>query len=653
MSKKTSSKNGSNNAAEQVMLDAGKSVEEVKSTGAVDRADAATDSLYDDRKGNSGSPSHRAIWKGIGLHHFLPDNDVVDPRVEEVIANTLASLRANKAAGTAYDERGKISQKSYQDLAAAGYFGLQVDKEYGGSGASFKRFARMMTELAAAGFETEAGVASVHGCIGAVKPLSKFGSDEQKAKYLPGLASGERISFFALTEPNAGSDLTNLRTTAFRDGDDYVIVGEKLFISNATYGRTGCLVSMVEGEDKPAVFVIELPKTDTETFELVSYGLHPLRKTINHGLRFKKFRIPAANRLPGDNGLVPAYYGLNYGRVAIAALAAGAMRYQLRSITPGAWGQYRETFTKPIETRSNVKHRIARLAGMILAADAQRDWCASKLDDGYRGELECIVAKVAGSFMQKEATIDLTMITHGGRSMLHGHFIGDNVHETLAALIYEGEGAMLSMKYFLSLAMEHGEKFMLPLGESLKSFKKGRIFAGLGGLIGNGVPFAAWLAKTYLRRFTAGSYISGDFAKMDSRLKKHCKFAQKMCSKLALEMTYYMVKHQAKLADRQPRIVNMSFRVQDTLTMLVTAMHAHKLGDAASIAAADILCQDLRRKLTGEMPSDDYFAACDKLADKVIAGEFKQIDCAAETAIVRPYAKNASEGNGGGLNLKC
>lgn len=622
------------NLAEQVLIDAGYDAKEVKATGAVDRADSATDELYDKRKGNAGSPNLNLIWKGAGLKHFEASDDPVDPAVEKVIADTLAALQANKEAGTAYDAKGKISAKSYQDMAAAGYFGLQVDREFGGSGASFQRFARMMTELAAAGFATEAGIASVHGCIGAVKPVSKFGSEEQKARFLPGLASGERISFFALTEPGAGSDLTALKTTAHLDGEDYVITGEKLFISNAYYGRTGCLVSMVEGEDKPAVFIIELPGTDTETFELVSYGLHPLRQTINHGLRFKGFRVPAANRLPGDNGLVPAYYGLNYGRVAIDALAAGTMRYQLRSITPGSWGKYRVTYTRPIETRSNVKHRIARLASMIVGADGLRDWCAAKLDEGYRGELECIVAKIFGSYMQKEATIDLTMITHGGRSMLHGHFIGDNVHETLAALIYEGEGAMLAMKYFLSLASVHGERFMLPLGNAMKDLKKGKLFSGLFSLIKNGVPFAGWLARTYLRRFTVGA----EAAKVkDRRLRKHVKFALAMASKLALEMTYYMVKHQVKLAERQPRIVNMSLRVQDVLAMLVTAMHAQKLGDEASIMAADILCQDLTRKLLAPQPTDAYFAACDKLAEKVIDGDFHQIDCAAETEVVRPY----------------
>ena len=86
------------------------------------------------------------------------------------------------------------------------------------------------------------------------------------------------------------------------------------------------------------------------------------------------------------------------------------------------------------------RRRIGRLAGLIVACDALSQWCAGLLDQGYRGEMECIVAKIFGSEAQKEAAIELFMKTHGGRSFLHGHLFGDNVHEFLAPCIYEGEG---------------------------------------------------------------------------------------------------------------------------------------------------------------------------------------------------------------------
>ncbi len=627
------SKNG--NLAEDVLRDAGKSEDEVQRTGAVQSADNATDELYGERGRTTGSPVHRVMWNRAGLRHFLPGSASSDAEVEATVARSIEVLKRNKADGTGYDTNGKVSNKTIAELGEAGYWGMLVDKQYGGKGASLSRFTRMITEISAAGFPTEAGYASIHGCIGAVDPVGAFGTEAQKAYFLPQLASGKRISAFALTEPAAGSDLTNLKTVAHRDGDDYVINGEKLFISNAIPGRTIGLVTRVEGEDKPAVFIVELPECENESFQLIHYGIHALRHGFNNGLKFVDFRVPAANRLnaPDGNGLVIAYHGLNYGRVALCANAAGVMRLLLRSICPESWGKYRVTFTQPIETRELVKKRIARLAALIVGADALRDWCSSKLDEGYRGELECIIAKIFGSTAQKEAAIDIAMTTHGGRSFLHGHLVGDNIHDYLAPLIYEGEGEMLAMKFFLSLATEHGSNYMMPLGNGVKALSKGKVFAGAWQLLKCGVPFALWNVNTYLKRFFNGQSVTG----MNKRLQKHVNFALSQCAKLALEISTNMVKHQVKLGDRQARIVHMSQRVQDTLVMLVTAMHAHASKDECTIAAADVLCQDLRHKLTGEQPSDAYFRDCNKLADLVIAGKFKQLDGVESAPVLRSY----------------
>ena len=116
-------------------------------------------------------------------------------------------MHKHRRAGTLLDVAGKIDGAVMQELAAAGYWGLLVDREYGGSGTPFQSFATYLTQMAMAD-PTVAGLASVHGCIGAVDPVRTFGNDEQKQRFLPGLADGSRLSGFALTEPCAGSDLT-------------------------------------------------------------------------------------------------------------------------------------------------------------------------------------------------------------------------------------------------------------------------------------------------------------------------------------------------------------------------------------------------------------------------------------------------------------
>src|SRR5439155_12481855 len=129
-----------------------------------------------------------------------------------------------------------VSEESRRELGEAGYWGLLIAPEYGGSGAPFGPFAPFLTRMATAD-PTVAGLASVHGCIGAVDPVRTFGTPEQKRRLLPPLASGDKLSAFALTEPAAGSDLTALRTTATLVGDHYEVTGEKLFITNAIPGR--------------------------------------------------------------------------------------------------------------------------------------------------------------------------------------------------------------------------------------------------------------------------------------------------------------------------------------------------------------------------------------------------------------------------------
>ena len=141
------------------------------------------------------------------------------------------------------------------------------------------------------------------------------------------------------------------------------------------------------------------------------------------------------------------------------------MRLMLANMLP--WAEFRKTYGQPIATRELVKRRIARLAALIAGADALVAWGSWLIDQGYRGEMECIIAKIFGSEAQKEAAIELFMKTHGGRSFLHGHLFGDNVHEYLAPCIYEGEGEMLGMAFFKSLVKEHGKQFFEPIGKAL------------------------------------------------------------------------------------------------------------------------------------------------------------------------------------------
>jgi alkylation response protein AidB-like acyl-CoA dehydrogenase len=618
--------------AETALRMGGKTEEEARRLGAVDKADEQVETLFAPQYQTASSPVHRAVWDGsVPLELFAPLPLAASHPSDRVMQQSVDITRRRRADGTLFNADRKLSAETIAELASVGYWGLLIDPKYGGTGAPFARFAPFLTRLAMADSTTSA-MASVHGCIGAVDPLRTFGNPEQKARLLPILARGEKISAFALTEPGAGSDLTALRTTAVDRGDHFEVNGEKLFITNAVPGRLIGLVVLLN--KKPAVLIAELPE-ENEHFQIERYGLYALKHAYNHGLIFKGFRVPKENLLvpPTGDGLTIAYHGLNLGRLALCAAASGTMRVFLANLLP--WTAFRKTYGQPIQTRELVKRRIGRLTALIAGCDALVAWGAWLIDQGYRGELECIIAKIFGSEAQKEAAIELFMKTHGGRSFLCGHLFGDNVHEYLAPCIYEGEGEMLGMAFFKSLVKEHGKRFFEPIGKALQANHIDRFNpknpAHLWVLRNELTAYARWsLGHRLMRRDR--QRVPG----MDRRLARHVAFAQAMCQRQAREVSAAMSKYQLKLADRQCRMAELSQRVQDTMVILVTALWAHGKQKEVLIAAADVLCQDLRRKLTGDRASDAYFRDVDRLADQVIGGGFAElVDVPADEILMR------------------
>lgn len=608
--------------AETALKLGGKSEDEARRTGAIDKADDQVEALFAPQYQTVSSPAHRAVWdRGVPVELFQSEPAAQLPEIEKVMDASVDVVKQHRQAGTLYNEENKVTDAVMQDLAGVGYWGLLVDKEYGGSGTPFSEFAAFLTRMAIVD-PTIAGLASVHGCIGAVDPVRTFGDAEQKQRFLPELANGSRLSAFALTEPCAGSDLTALRTTARLDGDHYVVNGEKLFITNVVPGRTIGLVCLIE--DKPAVLVVDLPPAENENFQLRKYGLWALKHTYNRGIVFRDFRVPKENLLhptKGD-GLTIAYHGLNLGRIALCANAAGTMRIMMASIIP--WAKFRVTYSAPIAKRELVQRRLGELAGLITACDALVAWCSGLIDRGYRGEMECIIAKIFGSEAQKHAAIELFMKTHGGRSFLHGHLLGDNVHEYLAPCIYEGEGEMLGMAFFKSLVKDHGKTYFEPVGKALAAagIKKPNPLnpAHAWALKGVVLPYAKWLIARKLMP-TAKS----ELPNMPAPLAKHAAFACNELQGMALEISGTMSKFQLALADRQCRMAELSGRCQDLIIILCTSLYGARQSDEIIRESADVLCQQLIQKYTGKRPANRYYRQVTTLGAAIAEGNFKSI----------------------------
>jgi hypothetical protein len=262
------------------------------------------------------------------------------------------------------------------------------------------------------------------------------------------------------------------------------------------------------------------------------------------------------------------------------------------------------------------------------------EWCAWLLDEGYRGEMECIIAKIFGSESQKEAAVELLMKTHGGRAFLHGHLFGDQVHEFLAPCIYEGEGEMLGMAFLKSLIKEHGKQFFEPIGRALQT-------AGIKQF-NPANPVHAWklrdalipYAKWRLKQIGGGRI---QLPNLSGNLRRHAEFAAHGLQKSRLWIDSLMTKHQLKLADRQCAMSELSQRIQDLVVMLATSLYAAKQDDEIVRSAADVLCHDLRRRLTGARPTSQYFRTVTKLGETIAAGGFKALAGVEAEEILMPY----------------
>ncbi|GIW97673.1 MAG: hypothetical protein KatS3mg111_1006 [Pirellulaceae bacterium] len=610
--------------AETALRLGGKSAEEARRTGRIDSADDQVEAMFAPQYRTTASPVHRSVWqRRIPWDNFHFASMAMADDVQVAMHRAVRLVQQLKRDGRLLDDDGKISEDALQQLGATGYWGLLISQQYGGLGASMVDFSRVLTRMATVD-PTVAGLASVHGCIGAVDPLRTFGSDEQKRRFLPDLASGKRLSAFALTEPGAGSDLTALRTTARRVGDHYLVTGEKLFITNARPGRTIGLVCLIEGT--PSVLIVDLPEEENEHFQLRRYGLHALKHAHNNGLIFRDFPVPVDNLLlpPHGDGLTIAYHGLNLGRVALCASAAGTMRWMLADMLP--WAQYRQTYGQPIERRELVQRRVAMMAGYIVACDALTWWCSNLLDRGFRGEMECIIAKVFGSEAQKTAAIEYYMKTHGGRAFLHGHFFGDNVHEFLAPCIYEGEGEMLGMAFFKSLVKHHGQRFFEPIGRVLveSGIKRPRLAD----------PRQAWRLRKELcnyawwwvgqRLVRAGGI---DFRQVPPHLRRYVQLAGDRLTSDCFRISAAMRAHQLKLADRQCSMIHLGTGVQQAVVILVVAAYADAYREDEVVSqAAEVICGHLARQLLYRSPTHADFRRMTDLGDCIARHGWKELE---------------------------
>jgi len=321
------------------------------------------------------------------------------------------------------------------EMGQLGFLGMLVPEAFGGSDTGMVAYTLALEEIAA-GDGACSTIVSVHSSV-ACMPILKFGTEEQKQRFLPKLASGEWIGGFALTEPQAGSDASNLRTTARRDGDVYVINGAKQFITSGQNGQLIILFAVTDpSAGKKGITAFIVP-TDTPGYEVVrvedKLGQH---SSDTCQLAFNDMRIPADLRLGAEGeGLKIALSNLEGGRIGIASQAVGMARAAFEAARD--YARDRVTFGKPIVEHQAVAFRLADMATRIAAARQMVLHAASLREAGLPCLTEASMAKLFAS-ETAEAVCSSAIQTLGGYGYLKDFPVERIYRDVRVCQIYEG-----------------------------------------------------------------------------------------------------------------------------------------------------------------------------------------------------------------------
>ena len=335
----------------------------------------------------------------------------------------------------ARDKEHRFPGDELKELGALGFLGMLVPEEHGGAATDLVSYALALEEIAAADGACST-IVSVHSSVGCM-PIVKFGTDAQKARFLPKLASGEWIGGFALTEPQAGSDAAALRTRARRDGDHYVLSGAKQFITSGKNGDVIIVFAVTDPDaGKKGISAFIVP-TDTPGYEVVrveeKLGQH---SSDTCQLAFNDMRIPAELRLGAEGeGLKIALSNLEGGRIGIASQCVGMARAAFEAAR--AYAKERVTFGKPIMEHQAVAFRLADMATRIEAARLMVLHAASLREAGLPCLTEASMAKLFASEMA-EQVCSAAIQTFGGYGYLADFPVERIYRDVRVCQIYEG-----------------------------------------------------------------------------------------------------------------------------------------------------------------------------------------------------------------------
>ena len=338
----------------------------------------------------------------------------------------------------------EFPQAMFDQMCEFGLFGATIQEEYGGLGLDVTTYARIIEELAR-GFMSLAGILNTHK-IG-VTMITRFGTDEQRRRLLPRMCDGSFRAAFSLSEPDAGSDTGAIRCRAERDGDEWVINGTKMWVTNGT--RASLVMLMARTPDEGITcFMVEKDPGEAYGGITVSKKIDKLgyRGLETVEMSYVDHRVPNANVLGGDDGVGQgrryALSALELGRINIAARAVGVAQAAFEAAM--AYAQHRETFGRPIFEHQAVQFRLAEMATKLQAARLMTYDAARRADEGERVDMEAGMAKLFASEAAFEIAMDAMRI-HGGNGYTTEFPVERYLRDTPLMIIGEGTSEIQKM----------------------------------------------------------------------------------------------------------------------------------------------------------------------------------------------------------------
>lgn len=336
---------------------------------------------------------------------------VTDPEVRQEIVETVRRFVAREVVPVAsdFEHDDRFPAEIVDQMRQLGLFGLTIPEAYGGLGLDLLTYVGVIEELAY-GWMTLSGVLNTHTMVATL--IVHHGDDEQRKRWLPSLAAGERRGALSLSEPDAGSDTRNIRCRAVRDGDEYVVNGTKAWVTNGE--RAGLVALAARTDEGITAFVVE--KEPGASFEGISVS-NTVGKLGYKGIEtvemaYSDHRIPAANLVgePG-RGLAQILGVLEIGRINIASRAVGVARAAFDAALQ--YAQDRETFGKPIAQHQAIQLKLADMATKLEAARLLTRNAAERKAAGLRCDVEAGMAKLFASETALELATEAMRI-HGG-----------------------------------------------------------------------------------------------------------------------------------------------------------------------------------------------------------------------------------------------